>query len=70
MTLCTWPTAFGLPAASVPAGRDTDGLPLAVQVIGRRGRDLEVLAVAGRLEQALGGWIDPELSPGGPLRSG
>ena len=65
MTLCTWPTAFGLPAVSVPAGRDETGMPLAVQIFGRRGHDLEVLAVASELEEALGGWIDPEQSPRG-----
>jgi Asp-tRNA(Asn)/Glu-tRNA(Gln) amidotransferase A subunit family amidase len=59
MTLSTYANVFGLPAASVPAGRDVDGLPLAVQVIGRRDHDAEVLAVAGELEAALGGWIRP-----------
>lgn len=39
----------GLPAASVPAGRSKTGLPLAVQVIGRRGADETVLAVAKEL---------------------
>ncbi len=68
MTLCTWPTAFGLPAVSVPAGRDETGMPLAVQVFGRRGHDLEVLGVASELEEALGGWIDPAQSPSGVLR--
>jgi amidase len=67
MTLCTWASAFGLPAASVPAGRDDAGLPLAVQVTGRRGHDLEVLAVAQAFEEALGGWVDPRETPGGPL---
>jgi Asp-tRNA(Asn)/Glu-tRNA(Gln) amidotransferase A subunit family amidase len=60
MTLATYANVFGLPSVSVPAGRDADGLPLAVLVTGRRDRDCDVLAVARTLEEALGGWVDPE----------
>jgi amidase len=67
LTLCTYANALGLPAASVPAGRDEDGLPLAVQVIADRGRDLDVLMVAAELERALGGALDPADSPLSPL---
>ena len=63
LTLCTYANALGLPAVSVPAARDPDGLPLAVQVIGRRGRDLEVIGVARQLDDALGGWLDPADAP-------
>lgn len=64
LTLCTYANVFGLPAASVPAGRAPDtGLPLAVQVIGRRGGDGDVLATAAQLEQLLGGYVDPDGSP-------
>jgi Asp-tRNA(Asn)/Glu-tRNA(Gln) amidotransferase A subunit family amidase len=59
MTLSTYANVFGLPAASIPAGRADDGLPLAVQVIGRRDHDRDVLRVAGELEAALGGWVSP-----------
>jgi Asp-tRNA(Asn)/Glu-tRNA(Gln) amidotransferase A subunit family amidase len=67
LTLCTYANAVGLPAASVPAGRDEAGLPLAVQVIADRGRDLDVLMVAAELERALGGALDPAESPLNPL---
>jgi Asp-tRNA(Asn)/Glu-tRNA(Gln) amidotransferase A subunit family amidase len=67
LTLCTYANALGLPAASVPAGRDERGLPLAVQVIAGRGRDLDVLMVAAELERALGGALDPAESPLSPL---
>ena len=53
---------MGLPAAAVPVGRTPDGLPIGVQVIGRRYREMEVLAVAKELEEALGGWIKPDLA--------
>jgi Asp-tRNA(Asn)/Glu-tRNA(Gln) amidotransferase A subunit family amidase len=62
MTLATYANVFGLPSVSVPAGRDADGLPLAVLVTGRRDRDRDVLAVARTLEEALGGWVDPDES--------
>jgi aspartyl-tRNA(Asn)/glutamyl-tRNA(Gln) amidotransferase subunit A len=55
LTLCTFANAIGLPGLSVPCGRDDDGLPLAVHVLGRRGADADVLAVGRTLEQALAG---------------
>jgi amidase len=42
----------GRPAASVPAGLSRDGLPLAVQLVGRRDHDADVVAVAAQLEKA------------------
>jgi Asp-tRNA(Asn)/Glu-tRNA(Gln) amidotransferase A subunit family amidase len=63
LTLCTYANALGLPAATVPAGRYADGLPLAVQVFAARGRDLDVIAVAAELKRALGGALDPAESP-------
>jgi len=59
LTLSTWTNALGLPSASVPAGRDDTGLPVAVQVVGCRGGDADVIAVARELEPALGGWVRP-----------
>jgi aspartyl-tRNA(Asn)/glutamyl-tRNA(Gln) amidotransferase subunit A len=37
---------LGIPATSVPAGRDEDGMPIGVQVTGPSGQDQRVLAVA------------------------
>ena len=42
----------GRPAASVPSGTASDGLPLAVQLVGRPGRDADVIAVSAQLERA------------------
>ncbi|MFI5980044.1 amidase [Streptomyces sp. NPDC051555] len=42
----------GHPAASLPAGRGADGLPLAVQLVGRRDDEVSVLRVAAQLEAA------------------
>lgn len=43
----------GQPAASIPAGVDDGGLPFAVQLVGRQGRDDEVLSVCRHLEVVL-----------------
>jgi Asp-tRNA(Asn)/Glu-tRNA(Gln) amidotransferase A subunit family amidase len=41
----------GQPACAVPTGLSPDGLPVGLQVIGRRGADHLVLAVAAALER-------------------
>lgn len=40
----------GQPAISIPAGRDADGLPMGVQLIGKGGADLDLLRLAKQLE--------------------
>jgi len=40
----------GYPAVSLPAGL-SDGLPVGIQIIGRRGADLDVFAAATALER-------------------
>ena len=47
----------GNPAASVPVGFARDGLPLAVQLVGRRDDEPTVLSVSAQLERALP-WAD------------
>jgi amidase len=44
--------ATGQPAASVPAGFDAAGLPLAVQLVGRPGDEATLLSLAAQIEQA------------------
>lgn len=44
----------GVPAMSIPAGLDQNGLPLGLQVIGRHFDEETVFAVAGALEAAAG----------------
>ncbi|HLJ95369.1 MAG TPA: amidase [Gemmataceae bacterium] len=44
----------GLPTVSLPAGRDADGLPLAIQLVGRPWGEAELLSVAAWCEQVLG----------------
>lgn len=45
-------TLAGHPAVSLPLGRDEAGLPFGLQIVGRRGGDAQVLAVAAALEEA------------------
>jgi amidase len=42
----------GVPAVSMPAGGARAGLPLAVQLIARRGDDARLMSLAGQLERA------------------
>ena len=50
----TYPVNFtGHPAASVPAGLTAEGLPVGLQIIGRRSADESVLALAAEVERVL-----------------
>jgi amidase len=42
----------GQPAISIPAGVGTDGLPLAVQLVGRVGAEDTLYSLAGQIEAA------------------
>ena len=46
-------TIVGHPAVSLPVGRDHAGMPFGLQIVGRRGGDAQVLAVAASLEEML-----------------
>jgi Asp-tRNA(Asn)/Glu-tRNA(Gln) amidotransferase A subunit family amidase len=48
-------TLTGHPAVSLPVGLDANGMPFGLQVVGRRGGDAAVLAVAAELERLLAG---------------
>ncbi len=47
----TW-NVTGQPATTVPSGFDREGLPLSVQLVGPRGADARLLALAAQLEEA------------------
>ena len=55
LALAYAPTTVGHPALSLPVGRDHNGMPFGLQIVGRRGGDAKVLAVAAALEQILAG---------------
>jgi len=46
-------TLTGHPALVLPCGRDAGGLPFGIQIVGRYGRDAELLAVGKALERVL-----------------
>ena len=54
-----WVNVAGLPAVAVPAGRTPEGLPIGVQVVGRRFAEGQALAAAAVIERALGGYQRP-----------
>jgi amidase len=54
MATCYAISCTGLPAISVPCGFSAGGLPVGLQIVGGRGRDLDVLRLAHAFEQATG----------------
>jgi len=49
--------AMEFPATIVPVGFDTNGMPIGIQVIAKRGNDHLTIAVAQQLEKEFGGWV-------------
>jgi Asp-tRNA(Asn)/Glu-tRNA(Gln) amidotransferase A subunit family amidase len=50
---------LGNPAAVVPVGRSSEGLPIGVQIVGRPWEEEEVLFAAAALEKECGAWRIP-----------
>uniref|UniRef100_A0A2A4J577 Amidase domain-containing protein n=1 Tax=Heliothis virescens TaxID=7102 RepID=A0A2A4J577_HELVI len=51
---------LGLPATTVPLGLSREGLPIGIQVIANHNQDRLCFAVAEELNQAFGGWVEPQ----------
>jgi amidase len=64
MAQCRAVSGLGMPALSIPVGRDRFGLPLSVQVVGGPGREDLVLDVGLLLERLRGGRIQPPWKAG------
>jgi len=65
MASCWSITVLGGPAISVPCGFTDDGLPIGLQIVGRRGDDAGVLRLARAYEEATGvGRIRPVMDQG------
>ncbi len=54
---------LGNPAAVVPVGQSSSGLPVGVQIVGRPWQEEQVLAIAAEVEQSLGGYEIPRIAP-------
>lgn len=59
LALAYYVTLTGHPAVCLPVGRDSKGMPFGLQIVGPRGGDALVLAVAAALEEAFA--ADPAL---------
>jgi Asp-tRNA(Asn)/Glu-tRNA(Gln) amidotransferase A subunit family amidase len=54
LTRCTLPfNLTGMPAISVPCGRDAEGFPVGLQIVGRVGQDAATLRAAAAIEAVL-----------------
>jgi amidase len=53
---------LGNPAAVVPVGQSSEGLPIGVQIVGRPWEEEQVLSVAAALEKQCGSWRVPPLA--------
>ncbi len=62
-TLAAWSVLVSLghqPSVTMPGGVGAgSGLPIGVQLVGARGADASLLAVAGVVEEVMGGWRPP-----------
>jgi amidase len=64
VSLLSWislATACGLPATAIPAGFTATGLPVGVQLIGRRGDDARTLSLAQAVDENVRGFMAPPL---------
>lgn len=55
---CIW-NVLKVPATQVPLGLSLGGMPLGLQVVASKNRDLHCMKVAEEIEKGLGGWVPP-----------
>jgi len=56
-----WFNLLGTPAAAVPVGQSSEGLPIGVQIAARPWQEEVVLAIAEVVERECGGWRPPPI---------
>jgi amidase len=49
----------GHPVVVVPIGRTAEGLPIGMQIVGKRWRDMELLAIAQEINKVVGNFQHP-----------
>ena len=57
-----WFNLLGNPAAVVPVSLSSEGLPVAVQIVGRPWEEEQLLSVAAALEKQIKGWRKPPIT--------
>jgi amidase len=61
MAYSQWFNLLGNPGAVVPVSKSPEGLPIGVQIVGRPWEEEAVLAVAAKIEAAVGGFRRPPM---------
>lgn len=56
---CCPANVSGLPAISLPAGWSGDSMPIGIQLVGRRGAEAGLFAIARRVDQLIGAYRPP-----------
>jgi len=49
----------GHPVVVIPVGQTKNGLPIGIQIVGKRWQDLELLAIAEQIDQVIGNFQHP-----------
>jgi amidase len=49
----------GHPVVVIPVGQTKNGLPIGIQIVGKRWQDLELLAIAEKIDQVIGNFKHP-----------
>ncbi|WP_309744466.1 amidase [Chamaesiphon sp. OTE_20_metabat_361] len=49
----------GQPAVVIPTGQTQNGLPIGMQIVGKRWREMELLGIAKEIDNAIGGFRQP-----------
>lgn len=52
----------GHPAIVIPVGQTQDGLPMGMQIVGKRWQEMELLAIAQQIDRILGAFQHPPIS--------
>ena len=56
MPFAAYANTWGLPVLTIPVGKDQDGMPIGVQVIGKNGQEDAIFALGEFLERKYGGY--------------
>lgn len=51
----------GHPVVVIPIGFTQDGLPIGMQIVGKRWKEMELLSIAEKLDEVIGGFRNPDL---------